>query len=374
MLNVFEPLQKTIEATMFYDKRRVEVVCPVCGGSGHDFEILDVMRKPIADTHLCICKKCGFITYNQQLKDLNKYYTKCPRPQSIEFLNTKAVKVEKHKKMIGKYLSDKNIKPQNVLDYGSSDGYFLKYLREAIDTPVKVTGIELNPGHANYGKYVDNIDISMDDDLTRFADGEFDLVSCYHVLEHVQQPNLLLQQFNRIIGEKGLLYIGLPTLDRLDYPTIEVLFKEDHINWWTAKSLTQFLNLNGFNVVYENKNLYGTAFICQKAKPISIFQNLYPENIELLKNIHQFYQAKSEMEQFMAQGNVGMAKQAAVRALQQKIDAPEMIVKYASLNDPIDEQDILAGYIKEKPYIWELYIALGMSYIKDQDLEKAEDI
>ena len=367
-LNVLEPLQKSIEVTMMYDNSRVETVCPVCGEK--DFEQLDIIRKPITDSHLCICKKCGFITYNPQLKDLNRYYANQPRPQSIDFLNTKAVKLEKHKKMIGKYLQDKDIFPKSVFDYGCSDGYFLKYMRDTFNSDVE--GIELNPGHANWGITIEGLDIKKKDDLSIFGNEEFDLISCYHVLEHLQNPQNQLKEFHRMLSKDGLLYIGLPTIDRIDYPTIEHLFKEDHINMFSRGSLEYFLNTQGFEVVYQNTYLYGTAVICKKILRGDAFsKSFYNEHKELLKKIYDYYQYKKQSEELMARDIQG-AKQAVAQALQVFDNAPEMIIKFASLNDTIDEQDILEEYIKRKPEMYELLITKGISHFKDQDMDNAE--
>ena len=88
--------------------------------------------------------------------------------------------------------------------------------------------------------------------------------------------------------------------------------------------------------------------------------------------MHQYYNLKTEVENLRMNGRIQEAKQMAGQALQQISEAPEMLITYASLADPIEEQDTLNDFIKQKPYMWELKIQLGLSYLKDQDLENAE--
>jgi tetratricopeptide (TPR) repeat protein len=175
-----------------------------------------------------------------------------------------------------------------------------------------------------------------------------------------------------MLSDKGLLYIGLPTIDRIDYPTIDQLFKEDHINMFTRASLEYFLNTQGFEVVYQNTYLYGTAVICKKKKTKSTeLKTFYPQHKELLKKIYDYYQFKKQAEELMGR-DMPAAKQATAQALQAFSESPEMIIKFASMNDPIDEQDILAEYIKLKPEMYELIISKGISHFKDQDHDAAE--
>ena len=373
MLNKLEPINKTIEVTMMYDKSRVEIECPLC--HKEEWELLDHIRKPIVDNHLCICRNCGFISYNPQLKDIQEWYNKEVRSQDLAFLNTKFSKLEMHKKMIGAYMADnidKGNTYNNALDFGCSDGYLLKYLRD--ENLIKTAkGIELNPGHANWARHIYDLDISSSDDTSVYKDGSFDLIVCYHVLEHIQQPDLLLKEFNRILSDTGILYIGLPTIDRLDYTTRYDLFKDEHINMFSDNTLRYFLAVNGFESVFENNYLYGTAIIFKKTKTKAPKMSCYDENIELLDRINACYTLRDRADKCTATGDVGGTKKNLVEALKNYNNFPELIIKYSSLNDAIDEQEILEEYIKFKPHFWELHTALGLSLFREGNFDKAEE-
>jgi SAM-dependent methyltransferase len=47
------------------------------------------------------------------------------------------------------------------------------------------------------------------------ADPTFELVTCYHVLEHLRDPLVVLQALSRSLVEGGILYLSVPRLDTL---------------------------------------------------------------------------------------------------------------------------------------------------------------
>lgn len=369
MLNKLEPFSKTIEVMMMYEKERVEVTCPVC--KEQEWEVLDHIRKPIVDSHLCICRSCGFISYNPQLKDIKSWYSKEVRPQDIGFISTKNAKLVNHKRMLFKYIEDNKLDIGKALDYGCSDGYVLNALIEE-DLIREERGIELNPGHANWAKHVYGLDATTSDDLSQYETGSFDLIICYHVLEHIQKPDELLKEFRRILSPKGILYIGLPTLDRIDYPTRFDLLKDEHINWFTNTTLEEFLALQGFKKNFMNNTLYGTAMIFEKSAHKGDVTNRYNENIELLTKIDTCFKFREASEEYMKKGDIEVVKQQLADALRYFNDYPELIIRYASMHDSIDEQDILKEYLKHKPDFYELYVALGLSHFKVGEFDEAE--
>ena len=45
-----------------------------------------------------------------------------------------------------------------------------------------------------------------------FKDKEFDVIMCWYVLEHLQKPELALQNFSRALKKGGILILGVPNL------------------------------------------------------------------------------------------------------------------------------------------------------------------
>ena len=101
-----------------------------------------------------------------------------------------------------------------MLEVGAGTGMHIKYVRHSFDEYLLT---DLNP------PLMDKIDISASlrasgkivvspEDATRlsFPDNIFDRVIAAHVLEHLYQPHLVLQEWRRVLKPGGVLTLVLP--------------------------------------------------------------------------------------------------------------------------------------------------------------------
>src|SRR3990167_184525 len=359
-----KPLKDSIESMLVWRKERIPTVC-ICGCAR--WEILDHIRRPLVDCHLVICPDCGFVTYSPQFPDLASWYRDQVRSQSIQFLETKTNKEYKHERLLFKWLKELGVKPLEVLDIGCSDGYLLKMIRERYKS--QVTGIEVNPGHRNWGKYMDCLNIVPDLKEQKV----FDLICCYHVFEHVQSPLDFLMWITRSLTDGGYLYLALPTLNRvLDNPVIEVFFKDEHINWFTDDYLVALLTSVGFKVEFIDKKLYGTAMLIKKVNCEGVRPKLYTQNRELIERLGQAYAVKRQAD------SVGNDRDKVRQMLQGSYNLfprfPHLIIQYAETLDSVDKEDLLIEYHKNNPDMWEIKNQLAHHYYKQNSLDKAKQL
>jgi ubiquinone/menaquinone biosynthesis C-methylase UbiE len=84
----------------------------------------------------------------------------------------------------------------------------------------------------------------------RFEDGAFDVVYCYHVLEHVPDCAGAVSEMHRVLRPEGTLYIGVPNKRRL----LAYVCSSDNSVWeklsWNLKDL-------GARLVGRFENRYG---------------------------------------------------------------------------------------------------------------------
>ena len=101
---------------------------------------------------------------------------------------------------------DKNSQPKRSLDIGSSSGEFV-YLLHRLG--FKAKGIEPHEGYATYARNLLGIDINngtLQHCLSSEQPSSLDLVSMFHVLEHLPEPVAALRSIGEKLKPDGLLH------------------------------------------------------------------------------------------------------------------------------------------------------------------------
>jgi 2-polyprenyl-3-methyl-5-hydroxy-6-metoxy-1,4-benzoquinol methylase len=112
----------------------------------------------------------------------------------------------------------KSSQPKQSLDIGSSSGEFV-YLLQTLG--FKAKGIEPHEGYAAYARSMLGIDINngtLQHCLSGEASQSLDLISMFHVLEHLPEPIPALRSIGEKLKPEGLLYIEVPNATRLCSP------------------------------------------------------------------------------------------------------------------------------------------------------------
>lgn len=149
----------------------------------------------------------------------------------------------------------------SILDIGCTRGHFGATLKETLPF-CRVVGIELNAYEAERAhRLLDRVVIG--DVLTVRLDEQFDCVTCLDMMEHVAQPETLLNKIREeFLREKGFLLLSIPNVGhwavvedllagRWDYvPT--GLFCITHLRFYTLSTLQSLLRENGFEVMCVN--------------------------------------------------------------------------------------------------------------------------
>jgi SAM-dependent methyltransferase len=65
-----------------------------------------------------------------------------------------------------------------------------------------------------------------------FSDGLFDLVYCSHVLEHIENPIMLLREIYRVLRKGGILYCEAPDIRSAIIPHVPGVASEGMFNFW----------------------------------------------------------------------------------------------------------------------------------------------
>lgn len=114
--------------------------------------------------------------------------------------------------IVQNYIALKDIK--NILVAGCGRGDEAKIFYEITST--NVNGIDLNAIPCQIVEINKKLTLEKGDILRMdFPDSEFDFIYCYHVLEHVNIPELVLNEFYRVLKRGGVIFMGFPNRNRI---------------------------------------------------------------------------------------------------------------------------------------------------------------
>lgn len=125
-----------------------------------------------------------------------------------------------------------DVSGKTLLDYGCGRGETLDLYKAA---GMKVTGTDMDPECVRLaGRYGNSCILNVDDPVGQFGRKSFDVVTCFHVLEHVPRPKETLQQLGEIA--RDYLVLAVPNL-RFLYWTFKREFElsmvnEGHLQSW----------------------------------------------------------------------------------------------------------------------------------------------
>ncbi len=141
--------------------------------------------------------------------------------------------------------------PANVLDIGCGNGRFLQCL---IDKNCNCYGIELPSKSAERALRIPGLNLKTgqlcEDD---FGEHFFDVVTMWHVIEHLPQPRKTLLIIGKILKKGGYLMVSLPNIDsfqsRLFRGRWLHLDPPRHLFFFSELDLMKIMQTFGFEIV-----------------------------------------------------------------------------------------------------------------------------
>ena len=196
-------------------------VCPLCGGtylkyvmtctdfyaSGKAFELYN-------------CESCNF-TFTQDFptgKDIDSFYHSA---DYISHTDTKKGIVNSIYHWVRKYMLKKKVnlvikeshrKAGKLLDIGTGTGYFAHAMTEK---GWKTDAIEKNAEVRNIAEKKFGLKVKDEDSLNSLPARNYDVITLWHVMEHLENLNETWDRLHELLKEKGILIVAVP--NRISY-------------------------------------------------------------------------------------------------------------------------------------------------------------
>ena len=210
-----------------------------------------------------------FVNPKPSEKELNKYYSTDDylphsKGKGILFL---LYRIVQKISFYNKFLLLRNLINGNIthLDYGGGDGRFSSY----INSKKKATSSFYDP----YYKKSSNSD---------FKKNKYNIITLWHVLEHAYDLDILFENIEKSLEERGKLVVAVPNFDSLE----RNIYKENwaaydlprHLYHFNNISLDKLLRSKGYKIIYKKRMLFDTFYI-------SILSSMKISNISVIKSL-----------------------------------------------------------------------------------------
>ncbi|WP_419534275.1 class I SAM-dependent methyltransferase [Endozoicomonas sp.] len=186
--------------------------------------------------NVSLCSTCGLIQQNfiPDEETLNRYYHHEYRQDYKGTYRPKS----KHVYRAGKtalqrlnFLKSAGIKAGRLLDVGAGGGEFT-YL--AGKTGFAASGVEPNKGYSDYARKEYHCDIKTGN-LNNIT-GQYDVITLFHVLEHLPSPQQAFNQAYQLLSKEGYLLIEVPWIEARDASPHNIYFKA-HLYYFSIDTL-----------------------------------------------------------------------------------------------------------------------------------------
>jgi SAM-dependent methyltransferase len=206
---------------------------------------------------LNICNNCGLIFSSPILPGgkIAKLY----KDSSYTYLNHLPFLKKTYLGLFNKARKYLPKRPLNVLDIGSSNGFFLEGLKEV---GIKnVYGVEPSREEAKNAPVSVRENIKVDVfKKNQFPHNFFDVVCCFHTLDHIVSVNSFLTEAHNILKKNGLCVFVVHDTNGLSVKLFKErspIFDVQHIYLFNKETLKNIFEKNNFEVL-EVSNLKNT--------------------------------------------------------------------------------------------------------------------
>ena len=209
--------------------------CILC--QGNDLKLISEKdSKSKGELIICVCNACSMVSQNPipTEEQVEQYYATEYRQDYKQVFEPKLKHVYRAGNLafyrLG-FLTKNNVTSGKLLDVGAGGGEFT-YVSSQLG--FDSAGIEPNIGYSNYARdqYQANVKTGKLADI----DDKFDVITMFHVMEHIPDPVKTFKKLYDLLNEDGSLFIEVPNIESFSQSPTNTFFKA-HIHYFSAITL-----------------------------------------------------------------------------------------------------------------------------------------
>jgi 2-polyprenyl-3-methyl-5-hydroxy-6-metoxy-1,4-benzoquinol methylase len=149
----------------------------------------------------------------------------------------------------------------DLLDVGCGSGTLLGLMKERGFTPL---GIDFSPEAAQVARTENGVRVIVGSlEQAKFASSSFDIVTLFHVMEHVTNPRQILAEVSRILRPNGVIVLQVPNIDSWQ-------FKAFGAKWYGLDIPRHLIDYSQHGM---RKLLADAGFVLQRVKHFNLRDN-----------------------------------------------------------------------------------------------------
>ena len=224
--------------------------CILC--QGNDFKLISEKDSKSKDELIiCVCNACSMVSQNPipTEEQVEQYYATEYRQDYKQVFEPKLKHIYRAGNLaLGRlgFLTKNNVASGKLLDVGAGGGEFT-YVSSQLG--FDSTGIEPNIGYSNYAK--DQYQANVKTGQLADVDGKFDVITMFHVMEHIPDPVKTFKKLYDLLNEDGSLFIEVPNIESFSQSPTNTFFKA-HIHYFSATTLIACASMYFASVDLDN--------------------------------------------------------------------------------------------------------------------------
>lgn len=245
--------------------------CPVCGSAAIN-PVLSAEDHTVSHETFMIaeCNDCS-VRFTQDVPDshsISPYYkseTYISHTNTSKGLINSLYQLVRKKTMIAKrklLQKTTGLQQGKLLDAGSGTGTFAHEMKK---NGWSVTGLEPDADARKVAAQLYQIELTDINQFYKLPAGNFDAITLWHVLEHVHDLQVYVQQLKKLLSGKGKLFVAVPNYTSKD----AAVYKEcwaaydvpRHLYHFSPRAMQVLMERNGLKVEKHKAMWYDSFYI-----------------------------------------------------------------------------------------------------------------